>query len=415
MTLKKTKRMKNFKIILAFLCINVAFAQYDTKAQLAEVKQDGLHEICLPNAIRSFSNNDLSDFRILDSKGIEVPYFIRKKEDIIRTSAYVDFDILSKKRVRDTSSTIIFKNNFKTINAFDLFVANYSGSKSFKLSGSNNKKEWFGILNKGVLSNLESVNDISTTKTIRFPRCNYRFIKITFNDKKSLPINVLKIGSISNDSEYKKFQTVTSSTQTISELSEVKKTQIHVHFKNKEIINQVQFKVVSPEFYNRNVVIYTKSTRVVKQKSETYNKTLARFKLNSENETIFNIPEIFEDDIYIEIENKDSQKLVFSDILFFQKPLYIITSLKKNETYTIKTGLKNSKAPEYDLSFFRNSISKSLPTVQIINIVKESPKEVIERVSIWQKPWFMWTCIGVAGLVILFFMSNLVKDLKKDS
>lgn len=406
--------MNNFKLLLALLSINFALAQHNISGKLAEVKQDGLHEICLPNTIRSFSNSDLSDFRILDSKGAEVPYFKRKKEDVISTSAYIDFEIISRNITKDTSSTIIFKNSFKTLNEFVIYIANFSGSKSFKLSGSYNQEDWFGILNNGTLTNLESVNDISVSKTVVFPKCDYSFIKITCNDQNSLPIQILKIGSILNDSTYKKLQTVTPLAQTIIELTEVKTTQIHIRFKNKEILNQVQFKVVSPEFYIRNGVIFTKSNRIVKQKTETYNKIWARFKLNSHNETIFNFPEIFEDDIYIEIENKDNQKLVFSDILFYQKPLYIITSLKKNENYTIKTGLKNSKVPEYDLSFFNNAISKNLPNIEIIDIVKQDQKKLTEFTSIWQKPWFMWVCIGIAAIVILFFISNLLNDLKKE-
>lgn len=410
----KTKQMNNFSFLLTLLCVNFTFAQHNTTAKLTAAKVDGIHEICLPNAIRSFSKIDLSDFRILDSKGHEVPYFIRKKEALVTTPAYVDFEIISREINKDSSSSIIFKNSFKTINQFVLSVANYSGSKNFKLSGSHNQKAWFGILNNGMLSNLESANDISTTKTITFPRSDYPYIKITCNDKNSLPIHVLKIGSISNQSVYNTFQTVTPLIQTVSELVEAKKTQIHIRFKNKEIINQVQFKVSSPEFYNRNTVIYTKSTRVVKQHTETYNKALARFKLNSENETIFNISEIFEDDIYIEIDNKDNQKLVFSDILFYQKPLYIVTYLKQNEHYTIKTGLKNSTAPEYDLSFFNNAISNNLPSIEIIDIANHAPHQVSEVISIWQKSWFMWVCIGIAAIVILFFMSNLVNDLKKE-
>lgn len=405
--------MKNFSILFTILCVNFTLAQHHTTAKLTKVYADGLHEILLPSQIRSFSNSDLSDFRILDSKGNEVPYFIRKKDDVVTTPTYVDFEIISREITKDTSSSIIFKNSFKSINEFVLSVANYSGSKDFKLSGSHNQKEWFGILNNGRLTNLESSKDISTTKTITFPRSDYPYIKITCNDKNSLPIHVLKIGSISNPLAYNTLQTVTPLSQTVSELVESKKTQIHIRFKNKEIINKVQFKVSSPEFYNRNTLIYTKLTRQVNQNTETYDKPLARFKLNSQNETSFNVSEIFEDDIYILIENKDSQKLVFSDIIFYQKPLFIITTLNKNETYTVKTGLKNSSAPEYDLSFFRSSISKDLPSIDIVNIVKEDPKQGIETVSIWQKPWFMWACIGVSGLVILFFISNLVKDLKK--
>ncbi len=407
--------MKQIRFLLPLLFVNLAIAQYNITGELSNVNKDGLHEICLPNEIRSFSNRDLSDFRIFDNKGKEVSYFIREKGTFLRTNEYVAFEIVAKTAIKDTSSTIIFRNPFETMEEFVLSIANYSGSKTFKLLGSNNREEWFGVLNNGRISNLEGAEGISADKAVTFPRCAYRYLKIVLNDKNSLPINVLKIGSVSNDAIYRELQTVTPQTKTISELIEEKKTQIHVVFKNKEVINQVQFKVIAPKFFNRKGIIYAKSSRVIKQKTEVYNKPLAHFRLNSENETIFNIPEIFEDSIYIEIENKDNHSLTFSDIHFFQKPLYVIAALKKNENYSIKTGNKIAKAPEYDLSFFKNNISKDLPSVEIENIVaRETPQDVAEKESLWQKPWFMWSCIIITGLVILFFMSNLIRDLKKE-
>ncbi len=410
------KQIKSISIIsLALLFVNIAIAQHNTLGELETVNKNGLHEILLPNEIRSFSKSDLSDFRILDAKGKEVPYFIREKRNKIKTSEYVEFERISKTILKDTSSSIVFKNPLKIIQEVVLSTANYSASKTFKLSGSNDLKEWFGVLNKGRLSNLQGLEGLSIDKSITFPRCAYKYLKIEFNDKNSLPINVLKIGSVSNGFINKGLQTVIAQSKTTSELIEKKKTQVHFTFKNREVINQVRFKVVAPEFFNRSVVIYKKLERTIKNKKETYKKQLARFQLNSEEETIFNIPELFESDIFIEINNKDNNALTISDINFFQKPLYVITALKQNENYTIKTGNKTAKAPEYDLSFFKYKISEDLPRVAIKSIVKQEViLEEVKKDSFWQKPWFMWVCIVLTGLIILFFTSSLVKDLKKE-
>ena len=407
--------MKQIKFILVLAFVNLAIAQHNTTGELATVKADGLYEISLPNQIRSFSNRDLSDFRIVDTKGNDAPYFIREKSNRFSTSEYVPFAIVSKETLKDSSSTIIFQNPYKVIQEFVLSSANYSGSKTYKILGSNDLKEWFGVLNSGYLSNINGLSSTSVDKAITFPLCNYKYLKIIFNDVKSLPINILKIGGFANAINNRALQKVTTESQTTVELIEEKKTQIHITFKNKEIINQIEFKVSAPEFFNRNITIYKKAIRLIKNKEEVYNQQLARIKLNSENQTIFNVSEIFEDDIYLEIENKDSNKLNFSNINFFQKPLYVVAALKAKENYTIKTGNKTMNAPEYDLSYFRNNISENLPTVAINNIKKQEAKQVEKaEVSFWQQPWFMWTCIVLTGLIILYFSSSLVKDLKKE-
>lgn len=411
----KIKPMKQFKLILAFFCVNLAIAQHTTTAELETVKEDGLYEINLPNQIRSFSTRSLSDFRIIDKNGKEVPYFIKEKADRFKTSEYVAFTIESKTAIKDSVSTIVFKNPFKIIQEFVLTTANYSGSKNYKVLGSNNLNEWFGVLNSGYLSNINGLNSTTVDKTITFPSCDYNYLKIEFNDKNSLPINVLKIGGFANAITNRALQKVTIASKTTKELVDEKRTQVHVLFKNKAIINQIQFKVAAPEYYNRNAIIYKKGIRIIKQKEQPYNSILARITLNSDEETTYNIPEIFEDNIYIEIENKDSNSLSFSDISFYQKPLYAVASLKANEKYTIKTGDKTLNLPEYDLSYFRNNISNNLPTINIKNIEKkaEAKAEVKEK-SFWQQPWFMWLCIALTGLVILYFTSGLVKDLKKN-
>ena len=96
--------MKQIKLLIALAFVNVVMAQ-NTTGTLETVSKVGLYEISLPNEIRSFSNRDLSDFRILDSNNKEVPYFIREKRNSIKTSEYVEFEIVSKKVIKDKNTT----------------------------------------------------------------------------------------------------------------------------------------------------------------------------------------------------------------------------------------------------------------------------------------------------------------------
>ena len=127
------------------------------------------------------------------------------------------------------------------------------------------------------------------------------------------------------------------------------------------------------------------------------------------------ITELFQNDIYVEIENEDNPSLTISEILFFQEPLYIIADLKMTKNYTVKTGDEKLKAPKYDIAFFKNNITTKLPKAEIRNVQKkEAIKKVVKASSFWQKPWFMWLCIAIAAIAIFYFTSNLVKDLKKE-
>jgi len=407
--------MKQIKYIIVMLFANLTMAQQNTTAKLSEVHIDGLHEINLPNEIRSFSKRNLNDFRILDSYGKEVPFFIRKKNKTTTTNDFIKFEIISRTVAKDTSSIITFKNPYSTLQNMVITVANFAGSKTYSLSGSNDQKQWFGLVNNNRLSNLQDAKKTSIDKAISFPLSSYPYLRIVFNDKNSQALNVLKIGAISSQVVHQDLQEVKIKSKIITEIPDLKKTQIHITFENYEIINHILFQIASPELYNRQVRFYKISLREVKHKTEQYQENLARFNLNSSNNKLFNISEIFENDIYIEIDNKDDANLTFNEIEFFQEPLYIIASLKAKENYIVKTGDENLDAPQYDISYFKNNIADHLPKAEIINVVQEQQlSNDIDDESFWQKSWFMWLSILLAGIAILYFTMSLVKDIKKD-
>lgn len=38
-------------------------------------------------------------------------------------------------------------------------------------------------------------------------------------------------------------------------------------------------------------------------------------------------------------------------------------------------------------------------------------EKIAEDKALWQEPWFMWLCIIIGGITILFFVRSLVKDI----
>lgn len=409
--------MKTINFILLLLFSTFVTAQQYVTGTLSNVNNDGLYEIRIPNEIRSFSNRNLSNFRIVDDSDNEIPYFIRHKDETITINKFEKFEIITKQIVKDSISVYVIKPPYKTLNQLVLEIANYNGSKNYKLLGSNNQKEWFGIVNSSSLSELQHPNKTSIFKRISFPKCTYSYLKIIFNNTNSLPINILNIGNSKNSYRNEPLQEVKYTSKVITEISDKKITKVHFDFKNKEIINQVFFKITKPELYNRRAKIYKIDTREVKGKKENYKQYITQFYLNSNSTNSFKIPELHENNVYIEIENKDNSPLTIKDVLFYQNPLYIVVPLKANKTYTVKTGIKSLKAPQYDLSFFKNEISNTLPRVDIEHIeIKNMPTTPSKIATVfWKKPWFMWLCIAIAGIVIFYFTISLVKDLRKDN
>lgn len=406
--------MKLNKFIALLFFANLSFGQYQVTGKLKKVTEHGLHEIILSPEIRSYSKQNLSDVRIFNSKGNEVPYFIHNSNDIA-LDIFDEYKIISKTAIPKQSTSIVFevpptsKNN-----QLSLFIANSDAVKRFSIFGSDDQKEWFGISESQTLSDLNNATKTNVVKTISYPLNTYRYLKIDFDDKKTLPVNVLKIGNFNSKIQKRDLLPITPEKSSVTEIPSKKETEIHVLFAGPQVINQIAFNISGPTYYNRTAVLYKKTTRQVKRKSQIFNEEIATFELNSKNQNTFTIPEIFEKEFYIKIENQDNLPLSISSVKYNQKPVSLVAELNANETYIIKTGNKTQSEPEYDLYSFRKDIASNLPQTTVYDIRQKTEiKNQIKNQSFWQQSWFMWLCILLGAVTTLFFTASLVKDLKK--
>lgn len=406
--------MKLNKFIALLFFINLSFGQYQTTGKIKEVSQNGLHEIVLSPSIRSYSKQDLSDIRIFDSKENEIPYFIQSNKNV-SSNTFEEYEIVSKTVSPKKSTSIIIAVPLnESSKQLSLFIANSDAEKKYSVSGSNDQKEWFGISNAQILYDLSSSSETSVVKTISFPLNTYHYLKIDFDDQKTLPVNVLKAGNFNTKFQKNKLQEIVPKRTTTTEIPSEKETQIHILFDTPQVINQISFEISKPTYYNRKAIVFKQVQRITKRKSQLLDEEIVSFELNSNTQNNFTIPEIFEKEFFIKIENQDNQPLTISNIKYSQNPISIIADLNAGENYSIKTGNKSANAPEYDLSSFKNNIASNLPQTSVYAIhQKATVKDLIQHKEFWEQSWFMWFCILLGGATILFFTTSLVKDLKK--
>ena len=98
-------QMKQFGSIIV-LFISVLGSAQNYKGENTNVKQDGLHQIQLSPEVRAAANENLSFFRILDAKKMEVPYVVSNFNG--EATKYNTFKIISKESIKDSITS--FKN-----------------------------------------------------------------------------------------------------------------------------------------------------------------------------------------------------------------------------------------------------------------------------------------------------------------
>ena len=402
--------MKKYSFLIVFFIGLTCFSQ-NYKGSLNSVEKDGLHKIMLTPEIRSASKNNFNFIRIKDSANKEVPYVLKYHSDQL-FSTFVPIKILSNKRIKDSVTSVIIENKAtEKLTSLILKIANADISKRYHLLGSNDAKNWFGITANNILSLNNSAQKSSVEKRINFPTTTYQFLKIEFNDKNSLPINILDAGKYINNYFSEDPIAITYYKQEITELKDRKVTQIKFTAKNSHQINTISFDIKS-DYFLRDAKLIVQKERKIKKRIETYQQVISNFQLSSKTENIFNINNLNEKDFIIEIENKDNPTLDITSIALLQKPIYLISNLKKEQPYQLIIDTTYTK-PSYDLGNFISEKTTAIEAVSIHDFLKVNAKPIIKKEKpFWETSLFMWVCIIFVGALITYFALDLLKDVK---
>lgn len=401
------------KKIVSLTVILVSFFGYSQnfKGEISDVKQSGVNQITIAPEIRAVAKNDLRYFRIIDRANNQVPYVI--VDGHTSKESYQPFAIISKENLQDSITSIIIQNEEKKeVGQFSLQIVNSALTKSYSVSGSNDAKEWFGLVENETLTNLIAAKGTSVTQTISFPANTYSFLRIIFNDKKSLPLNIKSVGIAKIQLIPDNFLEVTNFNYKISEDKDRKVTIIHFLADNSFQIEALAFDIKT-DYFNRSATIAVKRNQQIKKRSLVYKENVAQFMLSSKKDKTIYFDAIDEKEFTVEIENQDNQPLAISAIRVLQKPVVVVARLIQNEKYRVIVDTTLEK-PNYDLG---NSITEkrvNLPEVRIVNFKKLDTKKIIHvEMSFWQTNLFMWICIAFGGGVVAYFAFGLLKDMKE--
>ena len=148
-----------------------------------------------------------------------------------------------------------------------------------------------------------------------------------------------------------------------------------------------------------------------------YKETLAEISLNANDSLVFYFDNIFEREVFIEIENKDNPALLFDSIICEQKTDYLVCELKAGQNYFLKCGNPSLSQPEYDLTNFTDKIPKQLNEVSVSEFKTiQSPirrEPILIEKPFYEQRAFLWICLGGTALILLWFSRNLLKDMNR--
>ncbi len=192
----KNKKFSAFLIIL-FLCSKSITAQdlpaavskeFSWQAVIHKVDRSGFYNILLDPALMAHSEApDYADFRIYQDKKTEVPYLLRTAPIHYDIAAVRSFPVVENKQVANGTSSFIFSNETgNPINYVTLMIKNSWVKKHMNVTGSNDLKQWYGLVPEFVFD--------PANPQILLPSTDYKYLRLLINDSASAPLNITGAG-----------------------------------------------------------------------------------------------------------------------------------------------------------------------------------------------------------------------------
>ncbi len=406
--------MKSNKLLLLLLLSISGFAQqFTVSSKVTDIKTSGLHSILLTPEFRCNADLNIGGIRIHNSKGKEVPYIMTTAGKSSIESGFEKYPMLLKRITTDSVTQVLIENiSGNKWHEITLAIANTDAVKTYSISGSYDNAEWFGLVNKQTLEGLSSHADTFVYKTLVMPVNTYKYYKIEFDDKNSLPLNITAAGKITGRQIPAELQEIANAHVKITQMLLEKQTRITITFNELIIINQLSFTINAPNLYNRSATLFVSRTQKVKKKTVTNLEPVSSFDLNSSSANIVSGLDLIENKIVIDIDNKDNEPLEIASVKLLQMPVNLVADLEAGEQYTVLGGDAELTSADYDLNDFKNKIPKNLPEAKLgkPEILTTKTKGINSDKS----PWIMWVCISIGAIILAYFCYSLVKDMKSN-
>ncbi len=391
----------------------IAQEKYTHEAQIEKINKEAYYKIVLSPGLIGLLNENESNLRLHKELGEEQPFYIISDVPSSKESKFIEYQIQNKESIKDSITRIEFTNTKKeSINNISIVVTNTDVNKNARLSGSDNQKEWFVIKDNYLLNRMSNSDKTTEFKILKFPLINYQYLRLEIEDKKQLPINILKIGYY-EDYKTKVEKTVYPVDYTF--LKDSNKTSYYkVDFGTKKYFENIQFNIRNENNYSRNSRLKERTEYLDRKKNSiiAFN-TIGSFRLNSNESNEYSFGPSKHSELYLEIDNKDDSPLQISSMKASFLNKYLVAKLEQESEYKIKIGDKSLTKREYDIHKFKDEIviNTTVLSHEKMNKINVS-KTKVKNTSIFESSYIVWGSIIIVGLFLAFVSFKMIKEIK---
>ncbi len=395
----------SFTLIL-ITCTCCLFAQqtFKYRAAIAEVDSTAFYRIGLSPALLAKSDPELSDIRLIDGKGKMVTFIYGNQLPIKNERRFVEFTQVKNVKWADSLTSFIVENQVsRTINQISLRIRNTSAERLFTLSGSDDLTDWFAIKENIPLSGVsDNTHKEIYELVVRFPANSYRYLKVSVNNRRKEPVNILQAGIYESQPINPLYAELIGTK--FHQRDSGKLSKVIIQLKEFYPINKISLTITGSKYFKRSVTIYA----LTGKKRDFIADTLLS---SAGTNNIFITAKAKA--IEMVIENDDNPPLSIKAIMTFSLNQSIIGYLSKGQSYSLLFGDSLAVAPNYDLKYFADSVELDLMLLTTNSMVNNPSYSFKTEAEPYFPAWSIWVAITLVIAVLSLLTYKMVKEMDK--
>ncbi len=401
MNIKHLNKAVLLILFIIFSCIVSAQMHFKYRAALDSIKQSGFYRIPLSASVLAKCQRDFADLRILEDDGNQAAYILQTEKGAVYTTPMIDLPIIKKEKEADKQWHITLENSQKrNIDYINLKVGHTTASRNVVFSGSDDRKNWY-VINENLTIEFDKI-DKPDMITLSFPPSSYKYFQITLLGKDLLPIEIEKATIFSNKIMRPSYRSEHLNYKFIQKDSSDKKSYIKVSFDEAYPIDNLHLNITGTKYFKRDLEIYGSLSD-----APLFDTVISGFNIE-----YLEIPHSYkEKELWLIIDNKDNSPLKINSINILPFARSLTTYLDSSKKYKLCFGDSTLALPNYDITSFKDSITKTISDVAVGNIEKINYADYHPKMASNKHKWIIWLCIGVALVLLLGITIKMLKDI----
>lgn len=405
--------MKKIKIYLSILTLSacgIAQAQVEKHAYKQQLQgvQNEWHTLDVPPYVLSKAKKDLGDIRIVgitkSNDTVTAPYVL----DVLSPNTSVvetPLKIINQVRKDDADYATLQPAVNRPINTIKLDFAGNNFDYSIQLEGSNDKSEWFTIVENYRVLSINTGNQNYRYTDLVFPDAEYTYYRIRIPKKQNEPklsaakmLQTEKTAELVNDYDLTYLQSVDTK----------RTTTLKITLEEDVPLSTLELSTSYPTDFIRSIriVAVTDSFKTEKGWKESYTQIYNGSFTSFENH-VYNLHDVRASKLKVMIYHKENAPFDIDAVKVKGYKRRLTARFDQPAQYALYYGNDEAYSPSYDIALFKDKIPTALKPVtldepeQLINTDKPVEQED-------SKTW-LWVVMGLAIATLGAFTLKMMR------